>query len=78
MIYEKNGALVRFFNSELVQIEPFGKNGIRVRCSPNGRLSGEMRALLELPTPSAQITVGEDFGELVNGKVRACVIFGKV
>lgn len=73
MIYEKNGALVRFFNSELVQIEPFGKNGIRVRCSPNGRLSGEMRALLELPTPSAQITVGEDFGELVNGKVRACV-----
>lgn len=73
MIYEKNGALVRFFNSELVQIEPFGKNGIRVRCSPNGRLSGEMRALLELPTPSAQITVGEDFGELVNGKVRARV-----
>ena len=73
MIYEKNGVLVRFFNSELVQIEPFGKNGIRVRCSPNGRISGEMRALLEIPTPSAQITVGEDFGELVNGKVRVRV-----
>ncbi len=73
MIYEKNGALVHFFNSEIIKIEPWGKNGLRVRCSPEGRISDKMRALLEIESPKAQISVGEGFGEIVNGKTRCCV-----
>lgn len=73
MIYEKDGALIRFFNSEIVKIEPYGKNALRVRCSPEGRFSNRANALLEVKTPRAKVTIGDGFGEIVNGKIRASV-----
>lgn len=73
MIYEKDGALYRFFNSEIVKIEPWGKNGLRVRCSPDGKISDKKGALLDRKNPKAKITIGEDCGQIVNGKIKGCV-----
>ena len=50
----ENGALLRSFNSELVRIEPWGKNALRVRATPDARLSGKNRALLEQESVTAK------------------------
>ncbi|MBQ2810388.1 MAG: family 31 glucosidase [Clostridia bacterium] len=73
MLYEKDGALWRFFNNEIIKIEPWGKNGIRVRCSPEGRISNKMGALLEAKAPVAQIKIDGDSAELVNGRAKCCI-----
>ncbi|MBQ8162742.1 MAG: family 31 glucosidase [Clostridia bacterium] len=74
MLRQEENALVRFFNSELVRIEPWGKNALRVRVSPEGRLSGKNRALQEkIPDIKAEITVDGDFASIVNGNARATV-----
>ena len=44
---KEENALIRFYNSEIVKIEPWGKNSLRVRATPDGRLSNKNRALLE-------------------------------
>ena len=71
MIYEQGGALIYFFNSEIVKIEPWGKNGLRVRCSPNGKICDKMGALLEGEAPVAQIQIDGDTGSIKNGKASA-------
>lgn len=73
MLYEREGALIRFYNNEIVKIEPWGKNAVRVRCSPEGKLSYKNWALLDIDTPKAQITINGDSAELVNGNARVCV-----
>lgn len=73
MLYEREGALIRFYNNEIVKIEPWGKNAVRVRCSPEGKLSDKNWALLDIDTPKAQITINGDSAELVNGNARVCV-----
>ncbi|MBQ7353401.1 MAG: family 31 glucosidase [Clostridia bacterium] len=74
MLYTENNALIRFYNSEILKIEPWGESSLRVRCSPEGRLSNKDRALTEkIDKCSAKITINEDFGEIVNGKIRATV-----
>ncbi len=67
----EENALIRFFNSELVRIEPYGKNGLRVRATPEGRLSSNNRALLDIPCGKADIVIGEDSATIKNGNATA-------
>ena len=74
MLYKENNSLIRFFNSEILKIEPWGKNSLRVRCSPEGRFSGKDRALTQnINKGNAKITIDEECGEIVNGNARATV-----
>ncbi len=68
---QEENALIRFFNSELVRIEPWGKNSLRVRATPDGRLSGKSRALLEINREKADIVINEDSASITNGNARA-------
>ena len=73
-ILQKNGnALERRYNSELLRIEPWGKNGLRVRATPDNRLSGKNRALLDLPSGQAEIFVDDNAGYIINGNAKASV-----
>jgi len=73
-IFRRNGnALERKYNSELLRIEPWGKNSLRVRATPEYNFSGNNRALLELPNEDCQITVEENRAEIINGNARATV-----
>ena len=69
---EKNG-LVYFFNSELVRIEPWGKNALRVRATPTGKLSNKNRALLQCEKCDATIEIKGECGAITNGNVRATI-----
>lgn len=66
-----NGALVRSFNSEIVRIEPWGENALRVRATPDARLSGKNRALIEQKPINAEIVIEEESAYIVNGNARA-------
>ena len=66
-----NGALVRSFNSEVVRIEPWGENALRVRATPDARLSGKNRALIEQKPINAEIVIEEESAYIVNGNARA-------
>lgn len=71
MIRTENNALVYEYNCELVKIEPYGKNALRVRCSPDGRLSGKNRALLDLNTQGGQVEADGEVGKITNGLASA-------
>ncbi|MBO5212522.1 MAG: family 31 glucosidase [Clostridia bacterium] len=70
---KKDNALERFFNSELVRIEPWGKNALRVRVSPDGRLSSENRALIEQETVNATVEIDGESASIVNGNAKAII-----
>ena len=71
MIRIEKNALVYEYNCELVKIEPWGKNALRIRCSPDGRLSGKNRALLDLVTDGGQAEADGDCGKITNGLATA-------
>ena len=54
---KEENALVRFFNSEIVRIEPWGKNSLRVRATPEGKFSNKNRALLDINKEKAEIVI---------------------
>ena len=73
-ILTKNGnALERRYGGELLRIEPWGKNGLRVRATPDGRLSGKNRALLDLPDEESEIFIDGEKGYIKNGNAKATV-----
>ena len=73
-ILTKNGsALERRYGGELLRIEPWGKNGLRVRATPDGRLSGKNRALLEQPAVESEIFIDGEKGYIKNGNAKATV-----
>ncbi len=73
-ILRQNGsALERRYNGELLRIEPWGENGLRVRCTPEYTLSGDNRALLEPQAQEPEIEIDGERGYIVNGKVKATV-----
>ncbi|MBO5313543.1 MAG: family 31 glucosidase [Clostridia bacterium] len=73
-LLRKNGnALERFFNSELLRIEPWGENGLRVRATPDGILSGKQRALLDIEEIEGKIVIEDDTGYIENGKIKASI-----
>ncbi len=73
-IFRKNGnALERFYNGELLRIEPWGKNGLRVRATPDFHLSGKNRALLEIESQEAQVEFSDTRAQIINGNAKATV-----
>ncbi len=69
----ENGALIRTYNSELIRIEAWGKNALRVRATPDGRLSEKNRALLEQEAIVPSIKIEGDNATIQNGKVLASI-----
>ena len=69
----ENGALIRTFNSELVKIEPWGKNALRVRATPDAKLSGKDRALLKQEEITSEIKIDADSATIQNGRVIATI-----
>jgi alpha-D-xyloside xylohydrolase len=70
--------LIRRYDGETLWIEPWGKNGIRVRASQENAMLPEDWALLPKPETCSEISVSED-GEkacVVSGKLRAEVVAG--
>ena len=73
MLRQRENALERAFGSELLRIEPWGENGLRIRSTPEYKFSNNMWALLDIESPTAKIEIDGESGEIVNGKARATV-----
>lgn len=73
MVWEDdNGnALIREYDSEILRVEPWGKNSLRVRATKNAALNGEDWALLPPEKCRAQVKVEGKRAAIVNGKIRA-------
>lgn len=69
----ENGALLYTFNSELVKIEPWGENTLRVRATPDARFSGKDRALIKQQDVTAKITACQDSATIQNGSIIATI-----
>lgn len=67
----ENGALCLRLNGEILRIEAWGKDGLRVRATNLRAFPDIPGALLDIPAVAAQIEVSGEKGVLVNGKVRA-------
>lgn len=65
-----NGILYQM-REEIVLIEAYGKDCVRVRSSRNSKLSDERWTLLEAKECNATVTVENDRGIIENGKLRA-------
>lgn len=71
-VYADGHRLIRTFGSEILWVEPWGANSLRVRATRNRAIEpGEAWALLE-PAPSeATITIETDGARIVNGAITA-------
>lgn len=68
------GRLRRQAGRELVEVEPWGRHGLRLRASPYGRLHDPLAgqgALLDVPHGQARITMTDDMGVIANGDTEA-------
>ena len=76
MLYAEENRILRRFDEELLCIEPWGANSLRVRATVQGELmADEDFALLpEHAETRAQITVNGTRATIVNGKLR-CDVF---
>ena len=76
LLYAEENRILRRFDEELLCIEPWGANSLRVRATVQGELlADEDFALLpEHAETKAQITVNGTRASIVNGKLR-CDVF---
>ena len=76
LLYAEENRILRRFDEELLCIEPWGANSLRVRATVQGELlADEDFALLpEHAETKAQITVNGTRAGIVNGKLR-CDVF---
>ena len=56
MIFEKGGKLYRRYDKELLCLEPYGKNGLRVRATQLSEFSDERLSALIEPEEKAEET----------------------
>lgn len=73
MLKEQNGKLIFHYDAEELWIEPWGINALRVRATRDAQMPPENWALTFRGEDSAKISVTEQGGEIVNGKIRATV-----
>ena len=81
MIYTDGVKITRRMDKEFLQIEPWGKNGLRVRATQNrGFIEDELGALLPgseggQPYANVSVTTNRVAGtaEIVNGKIRCTI-----
>ena len=73
----RNGKLIRVYDAEILQIEPWGKNSLRVRASSRGEIDELRAGALLPPVPSAPVlTAHGDEGSIRNGGITATVYGG--
>ena len=71
MFEQKGNALIARYNGEIVQVEPWGENSLRVRAVKMGSILDTDYALLP-PAPSTPVIHVEENGATIqNGKLRA-------
>ena len=77
---QKGNALCYRYEAERLIIEPWGENSLRVRSTKLAWMPQEDWALLKQENPgNPRITVWEDGGRIVNGKIRAEInLIGKI
>jgi Glycosyl hydrolases family 31. len=66
-------ALIWYNNGETLQIEPAGKNSLRVRSVMMGEILNTNFALLNFEQIKPEISITENGGEIKNGKITAKV-----
>ena len=72
ILREENGALVLRRDVELLTVEPWGKNSLRVHAVRNVDVPKEDWALLAQENPGkAEITIENGEGTIRNGKIKA-------
>ena len=84
-----NGALVCYHAGEILRIEPWGKNSLRIRATRQGKFTDNLWALTETPEKcEATVTIEKedhwvgdgtidqkDIATIVNGRIKAVVNF---
>ncbi|MDR1540496.1 MAG: glycoside hydrolase family 31 protein [Clostridiales bacterium] len=74
MLYEDNGRLIYRYDSETVAIEPWGKDGLRVRAAKSSPMPDENWALLKPERICrAKIAFIDGISTIQNGKITALV-----
>lgn len=71
MFEQKGCALIARFNGEIVQVEPWGENSLRVRAVKMGTILDTDYALLPPAPCTPVIHVEENGATIQNGKLRA-------
>ena len=75
MLYTEGSRLHRRFDEELLCIEPWGENSLRVRATPQAALlDNEDFALLPAAPCEAAIAVNGTRASITNGKLRCDVL----
>ena len=72
-IYRQGNTLQYRQNGELLQIEPWGENSLRVRSTMMGNLEDTDYALLCGKSIQPEIEADEWTGSITNGKITACL-----
>ena len=70
-VHREENRLVRNYNHETLWIEPWGKNGLRIRATRLANMRNENWALLPQGTSTSHISVNENFAVIRNGKITA-------
>lgn len=74
MLWQENNKLYRRFDRELLVIEGWGENGLRVRSSYFGKIDNTNYALVYGEGHDAEITIDGNRAEIVNGNIRCEVL----
>lgn len=70
MIFSQNGSvLVAKYANETITVEPWGNCSLRVRVTRNAHYSGEDHGLCVPYKTASEITVGENYAEIKNGRI---------
>ena len=71
MYYEEEGKLIYRYDAEMLCIEAWGKNALRVRSSQESEIPSENRALTENVSHISHIEITQEKAVISNGKIRA-------
>lgn len=63
--------LIRRYDSEILWIEPWGENSLRVRATHEGKMPERDWALLPIENAKAEINISNHSATIRNGKIRA-------
>ncbi|MBP3496022.1 MAG: family 31 glucosidase [Clostridia bacterium] len=68
---QEGNALVRFFEGELLRVEPYGIDALRVRSTRESSFSERKYALINVYNQESIIKIGEESATIKNGKITA-------
>lgn len=71
---QKENALIWEFNGETLQIEPWGSDSLRVRCSLSNDIINNEFALLETKDQTAVINIEGNVATITNGTITAEIV----